>query len=720
MKQSIYLIKSLLITLLLFVGGSAWGQGLTTTNLTGSLYNNGGTDPTLNTATNTVYGDGNVNYNNYADLINYKVLEIVVNEGTPRLLFNRASGEGNGGDFLEINAKTHSYVTAQGSTWRIDLEKIRLNDTGHNVHLNAIKASPGLTINIKSLKLYSYPANSLSESQFNNSPMDNHFGTEVADGGTIYGLPNSAIDQNYYADLSGYSKMVIAYKGNIPRLVFNDPNRVEINSGNYANYATISDGLMTIDLAKIRANNGGLSNLNSMKAWGGSTTFYSGRLYTEAEWGSLLFPTLTKGSPANTQEEELVIPANSQFTISAAYFKALLGSYPGYLRFTAYNSENEQIEILNVSSQYNESNWYSFDAEGYAYKGGYSGILWDGADPVVVTLPSGTTKLECYALTSSHYWSGNCVEPNDGWLITYTPPAPDTFESSLKTGGQKSLYLKDYVETETTSAEVDFSRALELVSGTPKYARFILIKGGKAVDPTGVLTISGATPAPQQTSKPKQGYYLYNSGNALSTNGITVTLNGTDYADYRVVCLLSTDAAAAATDNVVETEPQWDVQYTYSFTKVITLPYSHMGNPYVQLNYHQMVLDYFGRTEDEMKDRWHADWSVRDKNSRGIQTLRKGNTQGDDVWSAYVGYWWAQYHDGNEYGATLNQNYIYAGHGTAEANSKDKLVAVQNMLGYLQLYAPSAYATMQGASDYEIVYQVTDEYINTWMPVMNM
>ena len=128
MKQSIYLIKSLLITLLLFVGGSAWGQGLTTTNLTGSLYNNGGTDPTLNTATNTVYGDGNVNYNNYADLINYKVLEIVVNEGTPRLLFNRASGEGNGGDFLEINAKTHSYVTAHRSTFKAETSAIFFSD----------------------------------------------------------------------------------------------------------------------------------------------------------------------------------------------------------------------------------------------------------------------------------------------------------------------------------------------------------------------------------------------------------------------------------------------------------------------------------------------------------------------------------------------------------------------------------------------------------------
>lgn len=279
----------------------------------------------------------------------------------------------------------------------------------------------------------------------------------------------------------------------------------------------------------------------------------------------------------------------------------------------------------------------SFGEDGYASHDSQS-LFWNDEGNVVVTLPAGIAKLECYALANVYNWSGNCIEPNGGWLITYTPPAPDTFESSLKTGGKTSLYLKDYVETETASTVVEFTKALELLGSTPKYARFVLTKGGKAVDPTGKLVITGATPAPQQTSKPKQGYYLYNSGNALPTNGITVTLNTPDYGDYRVVCLLSTDAAAAATDNVVETEPQWDVQYTYSFTKVVTLLYSQMSNPYVQLNYHQMVLDYFGKTEDEMKDVWHADWSVRDKNSRGIQPLRKGNEQGADVWSAYVGY----------------------------------------------------------------------------------
>jgi len=733
MKQSIYLTKYLLFTLLLCVGSSAWGQ-LTKTSLAGSMYNNGGSDPTLNTATGLVYGDGNVNYQNYADLVNYKMLELNVTEGTPRLLFNRAEPDGsdtNGGAYLEINSASSPYVTAQGSTWRIDLEKIKLNDAGHNVHLNAIKGANYQNVNIKSITLYSYPSNSLTPDIYfawlsagqsaerdweTTATCANEFGNSKSNNDIIYGHWN--VESLQYANLSSYSKLQLAYTGDFPRILFNRQNMessgngmIEISSA--GTYATVADGIITIDLAALGDANGGYVHLNAIKApWSGTTTVYSGRLYTEADWASIN-PVLIKGTPGAIREEELVIPSNNQFTISAAYFKTLLGSYPGYLRFTAYNSNNEMIEIPEVTSAYR--NWTSFGEDGYASHDSQS-LFWNDEGNVVVTLPAGIAKLECYALANVYNWSGNCIEPNGGWLITYTPPAPDTFESSLKTGGKTSLYLKDYVETETASTVVEFTKALELLGSTPKYARFVLTKGGKAVDPTGKLVITGATPAPQQTSKPKQGYYLYNSGNALPTNGITVTLNTPDYGDYRVVCLLSTDAAAAATDNVVETEPQWDVQYTYSFTKVVTLLYSQMSNPYVQLNYHQMVLDYFGKTEDEMKDVWHADWSVRDKNSRGIQPLRKGNEQGADVWSAYVGYN-GNYFDGSYFGATLNQNYIYAGWGTANDKGTNLSEAVHQMLGYLQLYAPSAYAKIQGASDYEIVYQVTDDY-HGGMPTM--
>ena len=734
MKRIKYTRHVLLLLLMLCMSvGNAWGQ-LTNTNLDASKYNSSSCYYNLGTSTEKVYGDAdNVHYSNYADLINYKVLEIVVTEGTPRLLFNRLSGDGNGGDWLEINSPTGPYVTKQGNTWRIDLEKIRLNDANHYVHLNAIKAPYQQTVTITSMKLYSYPSNSLTPDIYfawlsagQSAERDwgtvatcaNEFGNSKSNNDIIYGHWN--VEHLQYANLSSYSKLQLAYTGDFPRILFNRQNMessgngmIEISSA--GTYATVADGIITIDLAALGAANGGYVHLNAIKApWSGTTIVYSGRLYTEADWASIN-PVLIKGIPGAIQEEELVIPSNNQFTISAAYFKTLLGSYPGYLRFTAYNSSDEPLEIPSVTSAYRE--WYSFGEDGYASHDNQY-LFWDDNGSVVVTLPEGTARLECYALTSVYNWSGNCVESNGGTLITYTVPAPDTFESSLKTGGSKGYYLKDYIETETSSTAVDFSKALEKLGSTPKYVRFILTKNGEAVDPTGKLVITGASPAPQQTSKPKQGYYLYNNGNDLSFTGVTITLNGADYADYRVVCVLSTDAAAAATGNVVETEPQWDVQYTYSFTKITMLRFSQLTNPYVQLNIHDQVLSYFGKTEEEMKDSWHADWSVRDKSSRAVQPLRKGSEQGADVWSAYVGYWDWQYQNGNDYGATLNQNYIYAGKGTAADKGKDLLEAVQRMLGFLQLYAPNAFSTMQAASDYEIVYQVDDEYVNAWMPDM--
>lgn len=449
-------------------------------------------------------------------------------------------------------------------------------------------------------------------------------------------------------------------------------------------------------------------------------------------WAALS-PSSLPGSAIYTKDMAVSgLTYDFSLTDQASAIKTAVGGNVTYARWFIAESDNTLINSADWTftqglSPWNDT-WYTGvkDTDGYGY------IYWnincditgeysrrENILNMTITAPDGTDMTgKKVIVVFSGASNASPTEPTLSAMCVFDFPAPDTFESSLKAGGKTGLYLKDYVETETASTEVEFSRALEQLGGsTPKYARFVLTKGGVAVDPTGKLSITGVTPAAQTTSKPKQGFYLYNSGSDLDVSGITVTLNGADYADYRVVCLLSTDAAAAATGNVVETEPQWDVQYTYSFTKVITLPFSQLTNPYIQLNIHNDVLAYFGKTEDEMKDVWHADWSVRDKSSRSIQPLQKGNTQGSDIWSAYVGYWWGDYRDGNDYGATLNQNYIYAGHLTAADKSKDKLEAVQCMLGYLQLYAPNAYTTMQGASDYEIVYQVTDDY-HGGMPTM--
>ncbi len=743
MKQSIYLTKYLLFTLLLCVGSSAWGQGLSSTSLTGSMYTGGSTTLNLNTSTDLVYGDVNVHYSNFADLINYKVLEIVVNEGTPRLLFNRASGDGNGGDFLEINSPTDPYVTKQGNTWRIDLEKIRLNDANHYVHLNAIKAPYQQTVTITSMKLYSYPSISLAddgiykrwngvgkwvgEDTSNPPSCEKHFGESRTDGAVIYG--NVDVDRFQYADLSNYSKLVLAYTGAVPRVLFNRQTGDSSNNGmievsGAGTYATIEDGLMVIDLTKLGIGTDNFAHLNGIKAqWGQTSTVYSARMYTETEWASIAFPTLTKGTPTNTKEEELVVPANNQFTISAAYFKTLLGSYPGYLRFTAYNSNNEMIEIPSVTSAYR--NWYSFGEDGYASHDSQS-LFWDDAGSVVVTLPAGIDRLECYALSTVHSWSGDCFEPDGGWLITYSLPQPSIFASELKASGTDTGEYTAMVQTpiSTSSMEIDLSQA-KASCANPVYVRFQVLYEDEAVNlasNSGMLSVTGTGVTAKLPDDAKLGYYVYNAGNALPSDlSVTLNVDALEFPQYKVVCILSSGAEADelnydAGTAEVKKEPNWDVKFTYKFKNDLIeitrqLPASSLTNPNAQINIHQDVLDKLGTTEDKMKDSWHGHWFVRHKDNHSQQDIALGDSQADGKWSVNIGRnGGGSYYDGVYYGAQIMLNYIYCGYQRADALGRDRLAALQETMGYLQIYAPSGYTTMQGASDYEFVYEVTDEY----------
>ena len=423
---------------------------------------------------------------------------------------------------------------------------------------------------------------------------------------------------------------------------------------------------------------------------------------TGSVWGA----TITTGTPASTSEEDLVITDN-KFTINGAKFKALINAYPKYIRFTAFNSSNEKVAITSVTSDYRT--YTSFGTDGYVYGGTYEAALWSDDGVITVSLPNGVTKLEIYTKDEYVNISDDITEPNGGALVTYTLPVADPFESSLKTGGETGFYLKEHDDAETSSATVDFSKALSALGGTPKYARFILKKNGAVVDPTGILTITGVTPAIQTTSKPKQGFYLYNSGEELSTSGIIVTVNAPDYSDYQVICMLSKDAATAATENVVTQEPEWDLEYTYTFEKVETIPFANLSNEYLQLNKHSEVLSYFGKTEDEIKDSWYGRWSIRNKESGVTQPLKMGNTQAEGSWSVYASVN-SNYEEGGYLGNAISGNYVVNNSGTELLYGATSADRAHRSIGYLQVYAPTALVTMKDASDYEIVYEVTDEY----------
>lgn len=141
---------------------------------------------------------------------------------------------------------------------------------------------------------------------------------------------------------------------------------------------------------------------------------------------------------------------------------------------------------------------------------------------------------------------------------------PDTFSGSLKgTGkvlsGGAVVGTADKLNASDANATLDLTAALAEVSGA-KYARFYLIKDGAAVDPTGKLTVTGGTAGPEL----EHGFYISKPTGltASDLSGITLSLATGEFEDYQVMCVFSADDA---TSLLPAKEPDWDLQYTYTF-----------------------------------------------------------------------------------------------------------------------------------------------------------
>lgn len=98
-------------------------------------------------ATGQPYGDGNVNYLNFADISEYDKLIVIVTDGTPRIMMNRlevgnGGGDGNGGSYVQItDAPVEGIVT-------VDLTKYDY------AHLNAIKGANWANVTVTDMLLY--------------------------------------------------------------------------------------------------------------------------------------------------------------------------------------------------------------------------------------------------------------------------------------------------------------------------------------------------------------------------------------------------------------------------------------------------------------------------------------------------------------------------------------------------------------------------------------
>ena len=109
-----------------------------------------------------------------------------------------------------------------------------------------------------------------------------------------------------------------------------------------------------------------------------------------------------------------------------------------------------------------------------------------------------------------------------------------------------------------------------------KYARIYVTKDGRKIEyntninSKNLLEVTGGQQAGESE---KNGLYVYNGGDNLNLNAINVTLNaGTGNLDkYKIVVLLSTGTITDV--NGAPKEPQWEYEYTHSFTYPVKTKY---------------------------------------------------------------------------------------------------------------------------------------------------
>lgn len=136
----------------------------------------------LNTTTDLVYGTSTVHYLNYADLSKADKLYVVVNEGTPRFLFNRITDGGTVGVAIPDNGGTYQTIinNADGTkTYVIDIAGIvNVEDFAH---LHAIKSNWNTTVNVKTM-YYTLASDTPSSGNDDRTVFEGIYGDVNADG----------------------------------------------------------------------------------------------------------------------------------------------------------------------------------------------------------------------------------------------------------------------------------------------------------------------------------------------------------------------------------------------------------------------------------------------------------------------------------------------------------------------------------------------------------
>ena len=289
-----------------------------------------------------------------------------------------------------------------------------------------------------------------------------------------------------------------------------------------------------------------------------------------------------------------------------------------------WSGSSKQLELSNnvVSSNFPASTESSSSLRVYVEKGGLQALCagWGNA---ILKGQTGNGGIdaddETYYVEEGGYYQipfSACIEDlansllNNGFVAqvrdynnqnivkisVYTPI--DNFPN-VGGGGYGTPSYDEEIERNVASKTISLSD--DLLTGV-KYARIYLADAsGTAVNSTDLLMVTyNGDPATPAGENPKNGVYVYDPVNGITLSNISITLHAGagNFMNYKVICLLA-DNISTATPNDGSTpltqEPQWNVEYTYSFTyptdtedaiktKFRTIMYDRNNNGQITLN----------------------------------------------------------------------------------------------------------------------------------------
>jgi hypothetical protein len=356
-------------------------------------------------------------------------------------------------------------------------------------------------------------------------------------------------------------------------------------------------------------------------------------------------------------------------------------------------------------------------------------ILSSGAKSVPANSAYYNNTDECYEIPKSDWSStiatdlvnqgGLALEPTVyGTPITkvslYTPSAVvDPFINQAASGcAQTRNSPPEELSRDLASKTINLSGAS--LSGV-LYARIYVVDDkNKPVDPSGGLysvSCPGAT-ATQAGTNAKNGFYLY-TGSELTKSDIQVTLNAGvgNFTKYRIVALLANNLSTATiSSGTVTTEPQWQEEYTYSFTYPInqiplTIADADMNKTQTELNIQSRLLSDLSTDRSTFCNGYYIAWYVQKKSNGEKQQINVSASQ-SEKWGLIVNNnpWpWTNS------GTVLSlDNITDTGYRPGNMNS----YGFEQVMGKCTVTIPNTISggTIADWSDYQIVCEATDSY----------